>query len=63
MLTVSPNKQYLGILVPTTPATQGPRVIVIWLLLVVAVKKGDVSSATLLHANCSRQVVQKVVGV
>lgn len=24
VLTVSPNKQYLGILSPTTPATQGP---------------------------------------
>jgi len=24
MLTVSPNKQYLGILSPTTAATQGP---------------------------------------
>ena len=24
VLTVSPNKQYLGILMPTTPATQGP---------------------------------------
>lgn len=25
VLTVSPNKQYLGILSPTTPATQGPK--------------------------------------
>ena len=24
VLTVSPNKQYLGIVNPTTPATQGP---------------------------------------
>lgn len=24
VLTVSPNKQYLGILIPTTPATTGP---------------------------------------
>ena len=24
MLTVSPNKQYRGIVVPTTPATTGP---------------------------------------
>ena len=23
--TVSPNKQYLGILIPMTPATQGPK--------------------------------------
>ena len=26
VLTVSPNRQYLGIFSPTTPATQGPRV-------------------------------------
>ena len=24
VLTVSPNKQYLGIVIPTTPAQQGP---------------------------------------
>ena len=27
VFTVSPNKQYLGILSPTTPATQGPEMI------------------------------------
>jgi len=26
VLTVSPNKQYLGIFKPTTPATQGPEI-------------------------------------
>lgn len=25
VLTVSPNRQYLGIFIPTTPAAQGPR--------------------------------------
>jgi len=26
VLTVSPNKQYLGIVLPTTPATQDPEI-------------------------------------
>lgn len=30
VFTVSPNKQYLGILSPTTPATHGPRKIKIY---------------------------------